>query len=96
MGDEHESVASSLANYAFFLIGQNKLTVAAAQLRRSAVILARCTKREGTGAADMRAVIDIYANVLRRLRYDEMYISKHIRKLEDGIDPVDDKGNTKA
>ncbi len=96
MGDEHESVASSLANYAFFLIGQNKLTVAAAQLRRSAVILARCTKREGTGAADMRAVIDIYANVLRRLRYDEMYISKHIRKLEDGIDPVDEKGNTKA
>ena len=96
MGEEHDSVAGARSYYGLFLLGQNKLTAAADQFRRAAVLLARSTKREGTGRQDMRAVMDLYANVLRRLRYDEALISKHIRSLEDGIDPVEDKGRTKA
>ncbi|MGV3660371.1 MAG: tetratricopeptide repeat protein [Prosthecobacter sp.] len=94
MGAEHGLVAEGRARHAIFLVTRNKLTLAAAEMRRAAVSYSRQRKREGTGAGDLQNCLDIYQHILRKLQYDERTIQKHVRSLEGGIDPVDDKSQT--
>ncbi|MBK8092324.1 MAG: tetratricopeptide repeat protein [Verrucomicrobiaceae bacterium] len=87
LGAEHLTVGGALAEYGMFLAARNKLTVAASQFKRAAIIFARQNKREGTSADDKKACIDYYTLILRKLRYDEIDISKRVRALEAGSDP---------
>lgn len=87
-------MAEGRARHAIFLLSRNKLTLAAEEMRKAAVSYARQRKREGTGAGDLRDCLDIYEHILRKLRYDERTIQKHVRSLEGGMDPVDDKSRT--
>lgn len=94
LGPEHHEVAGARAHYGLFLVSRNKLTLAADQVRRAAVLFARHNQREGASSADMRACIDIYGNILERLQFDPRTIQKHMQNLESGIDPEEGKGKT--
>ncbi|MBL9183259.1 MAG: tetratricopeptide repeat protein [Verrucomicrobiaceae bacterium] len=94
LGPEHHDVAAARAHYGLFLVSRNKLTQAAGQIRRAAVLFARHNQREGASGADMRACIDIYGSILARLQYDRQTIQKHMQNLESGIDPEEGKGKT--
>ena len=96
LGPEHHDVAGARAQYGLFLVSRNKLTLAATEIRRAAVLFARHHQREGASAADMRACIDIYGNILQRLHYDRQTIQKHTQNLESGIDPEEGKGKGKS
>lgn len=94
LGPEHPEVAGARAHYGLFLVSRNKLTLAADQIRRAAVLFARHNQREGASSADMRACIDIYGNILERLQFAPRTIQKHMQNLESGIDPEEGKGKT--
>ena len=94
LGPEHHDVAAARAHYGLFLVSRNKLSQAADQIRRAAVLFARHNQREGASGADMRACIDIYGSILARLQYDRQTIQKHMQNLESGIDPEDSRGKT--
>jgi Tfp pilus assembly protein PilF len=94
LGPEHHDVAAARAHYGLFLVSRNKLTQAAGEIRRAAVLFARHNQREGASGADMRACIDIYGSILARLQYDRQTIQKHMQNIESGIDPEEGKGKT--
>ncbi len=94
LGEEHALVAEGHARYALFLITRNKLTLAAGELRVAAASYARHRRREGTHGENLSNCLDLYLQIMRKLQCDQSTIEKHVRSLENGIDPMESKGRT--
>lgn len=94
LGEEHALVAEGHGRYAMFLITRNKLTLAAGELRVAAASYARHRRREGTHGENLNSCLELYVQIMRRLQFDERTIDKHVRALENGVDPVENKSRT--
>lgn len=94
LGEEHALVAEGHARYALFLLSRNKLTLAAAEVRVAAASFARQRQREGTNGENLSSCLDLYVQIMRKLQYDRTTIEQHVRQLEKGVNPVEEKGRT--
>ncbi|HEY1049690.1 MAG TPA: tetratricopeptide repeat protein [Prosthecobacter sp.] len=94
LGEEHALVAEGHARYAMFLITRNKLTMAAGELRIASASFARHRQREGTHGENLSSCLDLYVQIMRKLQHDPSTIEKHVRLLETGVNPEEEKGRT--
>lgn len=83
LGAETDLVGVARAEYARYLLGQNKLSSASSQVRKAAIIFVK----SGRARNALQSSLEIYQQILAKQQYDQATIARHLKSLQQGIDP---------